>query len=132
MAWISYLFILRVMKLFKKVWHFSVAFCFLFNTSVSSVMGCYGYVAYKLFTSSLMCSINISIQSLPRCIFKGSGASPYKNVLCAHHTDGTCVFTFSVYGVLLFLSVFIFSLHCSFIGFSMLSKPAYSINGNLN
>ena len=136
MTVISYLSLLRIIELFKADVTLFCGFVFSFLThSISPVMGCNGNVAYKYFTSSLMCSINFSTQSLLWHIFKGSRTCTYANVLCTHHPEGLCVFIFSMHGVLLFVSafiLFILSLYCSPTGFRMLSKSAYSINETLN
>ena len=74
---------------FKRDMTFFCYFLFFYNMSGISVIGFCGNLAHNRFTSYSMCSINVSIQSLPRYIFYGSRISPCEKFLCIHHPDGT-------------------------------------------
>ena len=96
-AVIFYLFILWVIKLFDA--DLTPFCCLVFSyqhigTSVSSIIGCFGNVAYSSFTSSSMYFTNFSLQSLSRYIFNRSRTSPWAKVQCTHHADGKCMFIF--------------------------------------
>ena len=82
------------------------------------------YVHYKLFDSYIT-----------TVHFKGSGTSPYtKRYVHANSTAYMCIYLFCLIFLVFFsvFSFFFFSLNCSFTSFSMLWKPACSINGSLN
>lgn len=74
--WVIITLPLSLSKLLRQIWHFSAASCSLFNTSVSSVIGCCRNNGYNCFILSSLCSENFSTQSLSWYIFNGSRTSP--------------------------------------------------------
>ena len=102
---ISYLFIIRVIKLFKTVLYVSAACGSFSKTSVCSFTSGPGNVAYNCFTSSSICSIKFSTQSLLWYIFKRLRSSPCANVLYTHHPDSTS-YLFSIRSLLFSLILY--------------------------